>query len=312
VDVSGHPLRVPVVLRAIEHAASDHVGGRWRCTDLVDLSDRAAHPCGLLQGEDLSLFAKLAAVADVDQFRAELRGLELIRRLAGVTTPQPVGPGVVVTDGWSVFLTVALPERPRHQRSVEDWRAIGRTLAQLHQTTAARFGLDHLDGYFGPLRQDNRPVEPNRWVDFYVERRVRPHLRAALDARHLPSSLATRVEQLLLRLPALAGSEPQPALLHGDAQQNNFISTPSGAVALDVAPYFGHPELDLALVDYFEPVSDELFAGYRELARIDPGFVHRREFWRIFAYLAVIAVDGATEFGRAFVSRLDVALRQYE
>jgi len=50
------------------------------------------------------------------------------------------------------------------------------------------------------------------------------------------------------RLPDLAGPEPRPALLHGDAQQNNFVSTAAGAVVIDAAPYFGHPEADLALV----------------------------------------------------------------
>jgi len=47
---------------------------------------------------------------------------------------------------------------------------------------------------------------------------------------------------------SLCGPEPAPSLLHGDAQQNNFVSTDAGAVIVDSAPYFGHPEVDLALV----------------------------------------------------------------
>ncbi len=61
---------------------------------------------------------------------------------------------------------------------------------------------------------------------------------------------------------------------------------------IDACPYFGHPEIDLALVDYFEPVPAELFSGYREIRPIDAGFADRRELWRIFAYLAVISADG--------------------
>ena len=48
--------------------------------------------------------------------------------------------------------------------------------------------------------------------------------------------------------------EPVPTLVHGDAQESNFVSTRDGAVLVDACPYFGHPELNLALVDYFEPV----------------------------------------------------------
>ena len=69
-----------------------------------------------------------------------------------------------------------------------------------------------------------------------------------------------------MRLPALTGPEPRPSLLHGDAQPNNFVSTPAGASSSTGLPYFGHPEADLALVDYFQPVPDEVFAPTRTSA----------------------------------------------
>jgi fructosamine-3-kinase len=80
---------------------------------------------------------------------------------------------------------------------------------------------------------------------------------------------------------------------------------------IDAAPYFGHPEADLALVDYFQPVPDDLFAGYREIAPVDPGFPDRRELWRLAAYLAVIAVDGHRPFGRRYLGRLAAAVQAY-
>ena len=94
-------------------------------------------------------------------------------------------------------------------------------------------------------------------------------------------------------------------------QQNNFISTADGAAVIDVAPYFGHPEADLALVDYFSPVHPEVLRAYGELGPLDPGFAGRRELWRLHAYLAVIAVDGAGAFGRSFLPRLADAVRRY-
>ena len=116
---------------------------------------------------------------------------------------------------------------------------------------------------------------------------------------------------LCARLGSVCGPEPRPALLHGDAQQNNFVSTHDGAVMVDSCPYFGHPEIDLAHVDYFQSVPEELFDGYREVLLIDAGFAGRRELWRLFAYLVVISVDGDTPLGRAFLTRLDDALRLY-
>ena len=80
---------------------------------------------------------------------------------------------------------------------------------------------------------------------------------------------------------------------------------------VDACPYFGHPEIDIAHVDYFQSVPEELFDGYREVLLIDAGFAGRRKLWRLYAYLAMITVDGDAAFGRASLTRLDDALRLY-
>jgi fructosamine-3-kinase len=95
------------------------------------------------------------------------------------------------------------------------------------------------------------------------------------------------------------------------AAWNNFVSTAGGAVVVDVAPYFGHPEADLALVDIYSPVDPALFRAYAEGVPVDSGFAGRRELWRLSGYLAAIAVAGASAFGRSFLPRLDGAIGQY-
>lgn len=113
------------------------------------------------------------------------------------------------------------------------------------------------------------------------------------------------------RLPELAGPDPGPHLLHGDAQHHNFLSTDVGAVVIDASPYFGHPEIDLALLDYFTTVPPESWSAYNEIRPIDPGFEQRRELWRVFAYLGILTVDSDTAFGRSFRPRLQAALDRY-
>ncbi len=80
---------------------------------------------------------------------------------------------------------------------------------------------------------------------------------------------------------------------------------------IDASPYYGHPELDLALVDYFSPVPPELFLAYGEISPIDTGFAERRELWRLFAYLGILTVDGVTAWSRSFYDRLGDAVRRY-
>jgi fructosamine-3-kinase len=300
------------VLAAIEQAASAHRGRRWASAGFTSLDDRASHPCGILYGTPFSVFAKLGLAAGAaEQFTAELAGLRLLRRAALAPVPVPLASGLAETPTGALLLYEALPERRPEARGRRDWQSIGQVLGALHQTGHERFGLAGPHGFFGPLPQDNRPVPANRWADFYRDRRLLPMLRTAVDSGHLPPALAAEVAEIAARLPALAGPEPRPSLLHGDAQQNNFVSTPDGAVIIDAAPYYGHPEADLALVDYFQPVPDEVFAAYREIAPLDPGFAERRELWRLAAYLAVVTVAGDGSFGRRYLDRLAGAIRFY-
>jgi fructosamine-3-kinase len=107
-------------------------------------------------------------------------------------------------------------------------------------------------------------------------------------------------------VPALCGPDIAPTLLHGDAQQNNFISTEFGPVVIDPAVYYGHPEMDLAQIDLFQPVPDAVYEGYQDVRPIEPGFWERRNLWRVWGYLASVAVEG-----QGYVERLAEAVSFY-
>ena len=287
------PVRLP-----LEQLVSRYRERPWKITTATDLADTASHPAAVLSDSDYAVFAKFSPAANArEQFETELAGLRLLTERAGVRTPTPIG--VLGVPGGAVLVMEALEAVERGPRQ---WREIGQTLARLHRVRGERYGLD-THSFFGPLVQDNRPLDD--WATFYAERRLWPLLRLAMDSGHLPLANARPVEKLIARLPQLCGPFVVPALLHGDAQQNNFISTDAGAVVIDPAVYYGHPEIDLALVDYFQPVPQDVFDGYADELPIDPGFAERRELWRVFAYLAVIAVDGG------FVDRLSQAVHKY-
>jgi fructosamine-3-kinase len=306
-----HLLLDPAVTAAIEQAARAHLGRPWHRQGFTSLDERASHPSGIFHGEPLSIFAKLGQ--DQAQFAAELAGLRLLSQQAGIPTPRPVADGLLglprrdETSGGTEWLLLleALPERPPAARQPSDWASIGHVLATLHQVTNPTFGLGQ-DSFVGPLPQDNRPAPT--WPVFFRERRLLPLLRAATDTGRLPADLAAGLTQIAERLPDLSGPDPNPALLHGDAQQHNFISTPAGAVVIDACPYFGHPEIDLAQLDFFQPVPAVLFGAYREITAIAPGFPDRRDLWRLPTYLAIVAAD--LQPG-PYLARLARAVRRY-
>jgi protein-ribulosamine 3-kinase len=283
----------------VENAVSDHYGLKWSIKNFKDMNDFASHPSAILSDGVQSVFVKLSEAAHgQDQFEVELAGMQLLSERAGVLTPSPIG--IIPVPGGVIMILEAVLVVTR---GGEQWREIGRTLARIHQVKGAHFGLE-THGYFGPLYQDNRPTPD--WLTFYVERRLWPRLMGAIDSGNLPAEIIHQVERLILRLPNLDIPDCAPRLLHGDAQQNNFISSPMGAMVIDPAVYYGNPEMDLAYVDYFQPVPEEVFLGYQELMPIDPGYFERRDLWRVPAYLAAIMVEGAV-----YLDQLVSALQKY-
>lgn len=138
----------------------------------------------------------------------------------------------------------------------------------------------------------------SNWPTFFAERRLWPRLMGAIDSGNLPTFAIRKLEKLISRLPDLCGPETVPSLLHGDASQNNFVSTEMGAILIDPAVYYGNPEFDLAYIDYFQPVPDDVFIGYQEEMPIDAGFRERRDLWRVYGYLAAVTVEGPVHLSK--------------
>ena len=278
-------------LSPVEQMVSEHLGREWRVRDVKDMADYASHPAAILSDGSFSVFAKASQAANgMEQLEIELTGLNLLKERSGVLTPTPIGIKLVEGGALLVFEAVQAVDRgPRH------WRQIGQTLARIHKIKWDRCGLE-TQGYFGPLYQDNRPMRD--WCTFFAERRLWPRLMGAIDSGNLPTSAIRQVEKLIARLPDLCGPETVPALLHGDAQQNNFISTDVGTFVIDPAVCYGNAEFDLAYIDYFQPVPEDVFIGYREEMPIDPGFGERRDLWRVYGYLAIVTVEGSAYLGQ--------------
>lgn len=65
-------------------------------------------------------------------------------------------------------------------------------------------------------------------------------------------------------------------------------------------------EVELAALDYFQPVPEDGFSAYREIQPIEPGFGERRLLWRVAGYLAAVAVEG-----EGYLNMLSNAVQSY-
>lgn len=294
-----HPLLKDQLRVAVEKIVSDYRGKRWEMKEFRDLNEFSSHPSAILSDGSYSVFVKLSTAANgLEQFELELAGLRLLSEQAGVLIPTPIAN--LPVENSAVMILEGVPEI---DRSPKQWRQIGQALAKIHRTKGSRFGLE-THNYFGPLYQDNRFMDD--WPTFFAERRLWPRFMGAINSGNLPTDVIKFVEKLIVRLPELCGTDVSPTLLHGDAQQNNFISTEAGAVVIDPAVYYGHPEMDLAYIDYFRPVPEDVLNAYKDELPIDPGFRERRELWRVYGYLAIVEVEGTS-----FLPQLTNAIEKY-
>ncbi len=230
-----------------------------------------------LSGGDLSQVEKLT-LADGRQVIAKTgpfprREADMLRALAAAGA---LVPEVLDADDHHLILSV-VADQPL------DWRRLGEVLAQLHATQGPAYGWPE-DYAFGPV------IIPNTWnpdwPGFWADNRLRPFVP------HLPMSAGQRLEtvcdDLRNRLPA----SPTPSLLHGDLWTGNVM----GATLIDPACYYGHAEVDLAMLNLFGQPP----AAFYDIYKPDPDWLDRQPIYTLWPALVHFRL-----FGNAYLPMVE-------
>ncbi|HEY5155127.1 MAG TPA: fructosamine kinase family protein [Acidimicrobiales bacterium] len=224
------------------------------------------------------VFAKTNTSALPGLFATEADGLSRLAATATVRVPRVLA---VDDDGPTRFVVLNWIEPGRPDAHHDD--ELGGELADLHRTTAPRFGLDR-DTITGRRRQPNAWCDT--WAELYGEYRLRPTLRLAVDAGRLTEPTADRVEQVITRLPELVGPAEPPALIHGDLWAGNALVDSDGRPWLiDPAVSFSHREMDLAMMRLFGGFGPGVFAAYEARYPLLDGWRDRVELYQLFPLL---------------------------
>lgn len=187
-----------------------------------------------------------------------------------------------------------------HDARVE--RDAAARLASLHEHTAGAFGFP-FDTLSGPL------VQPNRWADswgeFFRDRRLTHVASLARGAGTLSAHEADRVAAVTADLDALLTEPERPALVHGDVWTENVLSRDGRIRAfVDPACYYGHPEVELAYVDWTGTFGEAFVDAYRERRPVDAGFFETRRH----VYALVPICEHVHLFGGRYHDVLDRTL----
>lgn len=254
-----------------------------------------------LETNEGPLFLKWNQSAPSNFFEAEAKGLDLLKSAdSGLRIPSVIA--------WSV------PERlvpgfllmefiPEGSGTSSDSFTFGTQLAKLHKTTTEKFGLSY-NNYIGSLHQQNGQFDD--WTSFFIEKRINPQLKMAIDSGKLSQSLLPNWKRLMKILDDVLPST-EPSLIHGDLWGGNYLFDESGnAVLIDPAVYYGHPEMDLAFSRMFGGFSRSFYEGYNSVSPIPGDFSERVPIYNMYPLLVHVNL-----FGGNYISQFERFIKKY-
>lgn len=231
-------------------------------------------------------------------FEAEAKGLALLASANAVRIPEVIGHGEVAEK--SYLLLEFIDSRPPAKGY---WERFGEELAKLHRQQTSHYGLD-FENYMGSLNQQNTPHD--KWVDFFVEKRLRPQFGMAFYHHKIPENYLRKLDKLAQQLPHILTTEP-PSLVHGDLWKGNLMVGYRGEPCLiDPAVYFGHREIDLAMTKLFGGFTQDFYRAYQEAYPLEPGSDERMEIYNLYPLMIHVNL-----FGISYLSGVDRILKKY-
>lgn len=171
-----------------------------------------------------------------------------------------------------------------------NWKKFGENLASLHQITNNTFGLDH-NNYIGTIEQINS--YENNWFEFYANKRLILLMELARNQNLLSKKDCNEIERVCNCLKDIMPNS-LPSLIHGDLWAGNIMSSENGfPVLIDPAVYFGHPEIDWAMLDLFGNFPEISFDIYNEIMPLELGFQDRKDIYQLYPLLVHLVLFGS-------------------
>ena len=220
-------------------------------------------------------------------FKSEAEGLKLLNSSA-FRIPEVIAHGDF--EDWSYIIMEYIDS----QGKVMDQGEFGQRLAELHLQTDSKFGLG-MDNYIGSLAQANN--KEDSWATFYTNRRLNPLIKLAYDQNLLESKMLKSFEKLCNELHNLIPIEV-PAFLHGDLWQGNLICDEhSSPVLIDPAVYYGHREMDLAMLQLFGSISSTALDSYNHVFPLKKDWANRIDIHQLYPLLVHLILFGESYLG---------------
>lgn len=224
-------------------------------------------------------------------FTAESMGLGLLAKSQCIQVPEVLE----VYEG-SHHACIVMEHIQRGPRAKNYWTDLAQSLACLHKTSRNQYGLDH-NNYIGSLHQYNH--NEDRWIDFFINNRLQPQVKLALEHGQLNRSDLEIYNQFKRAIPNILNEE-KPALVHGDLWSGNLMTGPEGnPVLIDPAVAYVHRETELAFTRLFGGFDQEFYDTYQSIFPMDPGYQERFDIYNVYPLLVHVNLFGGGYYQQA-------------
>ena len=231
-------------------------------------------------------------------FELEQKGLNLLRLNSSFIIPEVFEINSIENYSW-----ILMEHIPNGRINNQYWSQFGYQLAELHQVTNSTYGLE-FDNYIGSLIQQNN--ESNNWNTFFIEQRITPQLKLAINSENLDSSILSKFDNLFKLLSEIFPKE-KPALLHGDLWSGNQMPTDYGKPCVfDPAVYFGHREMELSYTKLFGGFDAAFYQAYKEVFPIASKFEQRMPIYNLYPLLVHVNL-----FGGGYINQVKNIINQF-
>ncbi len=99
----------------------------------------------------------------------------------------------------------------------------------------------------------------------------------------------------------------KPSLLHGDLWNGNYFYNLQGqAVVFDPATYYGHREIDLAMMSLFGGFEKDIYNMYNDIFPLERDWKERLKIYQLYPLLVHVNL-----FGRSYLSGIKQILNEF-
>ena len=165
-------------------------------------------------------------------------------------------------------------------KNIDYQKILAEKVAKIHSINHQEFGF-FFDTQIGGLKQ---PCGFNdNWISFFCDKRLGMIFEEINKSNLMPSNINRDIEKLLNNIENFIPKNPNISLLHGDLWEGNILFNNGDLVGLiDPGLYFGHNELEISYLTWFNYVDSQFLDHYSNIITIDRNYFSYEPIYQLY------------------------------